>query len=221
MKKNGFTLAEVLVSISVIGVISALTLPNLITNISMAQVGPTLAKAVNTLSNANKAILKDYDCERLTETGLLDDVNSYIDELANYTTLARYDSYNGYTYEDIDSEVKDGAPVISNTGIVYILSPIDNEFSEGKYSAQEDIITRIAIDTNGNKAPNSYGSDIFVFSLLDNGLLLPKGSSFGTDASDSKEAWSQNCPIGAIPEDPTYCAAHIFENNLRVHYKIK
>ena len=47
MKKNGFTLAEVLITLGIIGVIAAITLPTLMSDTTSAQIGPKLAKAVS------------------------------------------------------------------------------------------------------------------------------------------------------------------------------
>ena len=47
MIKKGFTLAEVLITLGIVGVISALTLPSLMNNHTKAQIGPKLAKAVS------------------------------------------------------------------------------------------------------------------------------------------------------------------------------
>lgn len=52
MKKNGFTLAEVLITLAIIGVIATMTLPSLITNTSEQQAKSGFKKIVNTLSEA-------------------------------------------------------------------------------------------------------------------------------------------------------------------------
>ena len=49
MKKNGFTLAEVLITLAIVGLIASLTLPGLNSNISNRRIGPALAKAINNL----------------------------------------------------------------------------------------------------------------------------------------------------------------------------
>lgn len=56
---RGFTLAEVLIVLGIIGVVAALTIPNIATSVQRNQIGPALAKAINTLESANKLILSD------------------------------------------------------------------------------------------------------------------------------------------------------------------
>lgn len=50
MKKNGFTLAEVLITLAIIGVVATLTLPSLMTNTKEQQYAAALKKGVNTLT---------------------------------------------------------------------------------------------------------------------------------------------------------------------------
>ena len=59
MKKNGFTLAEVLITLAIIGVVAVLTLPALMTNTAEQQAKTALKKGINTLTEAaqtNQAI---------------------------------------------------------------------------------------------------------------------------------------------------------------------
>ena len=48
MKKNGFTLAEVLITLSIIGVVATMTLPALMTNVQEQQARTGIKKAINT-----------------------------------------------------------------------------------------------------------------------------------------------------------------------------
>ena len=86
--KKGFTLAELLVTLGVLGVISAVTLPGLINNATDAKIGPSLAKAVASFDHANKAFLSDQDVEALTDTEELKDLKS--GSLYNYLTKENY-----------------------------------------------------------------------------------------------------------------------------------
>ena len=52
MKKNGFTLAEVLITLTIIGVVATLTLPALMTNTAEQQAKTALKKGINTLTEA-------------------------------------------------------------------------------------------------------------------------------------------------------------------------
>ena len=66
MKKTGFTLAEILVTIGIIGVVSALVIPTFTAQTQRAKIGPKLGKAVASFEQATKAILDDAQVDRLT-----------------------------------------------------------------------------------------------------------------------------------------------------------
>ena len=70
MKKNGFTLAEVLITLAIIGVVATLTLPALMTNTQEQQAKTGLKKGINTLTEAaqmNQAIA-GFDYASFNET---------------------------------------------------------------------------------------------------------------------------------------------------------
>ena len=52
MKKNGFTLAEVLITLAIIGVVATMTLPALMTNTAEQQAKTGIKKGINTLTEA-------------------------------------------------------------------------------------------------------------------------------------------------------------------------
>ena len=52
MKKTGFTLAEVLITLTIIGVVATMTLPALMTNVQEQQAKTGLKKGLNTLTEA-------------------------------------------------------------------------------------------------------------------------------------------------------------------------
>ena len=55
--KKGFTLAEILVALGVIGVVAALTIPTVANSINKAKIGPTLAKVIAQIETGNKNII--------------------------------------------------------------------------------------------------------------------------------------------------------------------
>ena len=69
MKKNGFTLAEVLITLTIIGVVAVLTLPALQSNTQEQQARTALKKMSNTFSQAASmnAAVDGFDYSSLTE----------------------------------------------------------------------------------------------------------------------------------------------------------
>ena len=58
--KAGFTLAEVLITLSIIGVVAAITLPTLITNVQEKTTVSKVKKFYNTVENAYQRMIQDY-----------------------------------------------------------------------------------------------------------------------------------------------------------------
>ena len=82
-KKLGFTLAEVLITLGIIGVVAALTAPALVQNAGTAKVGPTLAKVVSTMENANEQILHDEESTKLSSVAKNADEYSFFHNTYN------------------------------------------------------------------------------------------------------------------------------------------
>ena len=67
MIKKGFTLAEVLITLGIIGVIAALTIPHLFNNTKNAHLGSQYAKAISTLENSIGIYLYDNNVKNLVQ----------------------------------------------------------------------------------------------------------------------------------------------------------
>ena len=64
-KLKGFTLAEVLITLGIIGVVAALSAPGLIQHAASAKIGPSFARSVSTLEQALQAYMLDNDSDTL------------------------------------------------------------------------------------------------------------------------------------------------------------
>lgn len=76
MKRQAFTLAEVLITLGIIGVVAAMTIPTLISNTSGAQFKTAYKKALSTLNQAviMNLALDDYDLSTIRNPELLNPV---------------------------------------------------------------------------------------------------------------------------------------------------
>ena len=61
MKRSGFTLAEVLITLGIIGVVAAMTIPNLIANTNGAKFRSQFKKTISTLNQAGLMSQAQYD----------------------------------------------------------------------------------------------------------------------------------------------------------------
>ena len=68
MKKSGFTLAEVLITLGIIGVVAAMTIPTLIANTISAKFRSQFKKTISTLNQAGLMAQAQYDIDYSTPT---------------------------------------------------------------------------------------------------------------------------------------------------------
>lgn len=186
-KISSFTLAEVLITLGVIGIIAAMTLPALITRNQNKALEAALKKNYSILLQAFDMYQAEHG-ERLkpdmiggsnTQTSLKAQIMPYFKVIADCgrnsnthpacipniatNTHNPYKTFNGNLPQL--TLFDDGQFVIEDGSIILIE---DMQGSNNKF---------ISIDVNGrNKNPNKWGHDIFTFQLMDNGQILPMGA---------------------------------------------
>ena len=171
MKKNGFTLAEVLITLAIIGVVATMTLPALLTNTGEQQARTALKKAINTLTEAgqmSKAVEGfNYDeivkSETAPNENTDDGVTQSLVALLRARTAIDYsltadgknftadaDGYKGYSETPTTAVYfRDGSSLLFN-----------NQAEPGG-TMQDDNMTDgfvITVDTNGKKGPNALSN---------------------------------------------------------------
>ena len=203
-KQKAFTLAETLITLSIIGVVAAMTVPTLMGNVTKQQNYVALKKAYNQLQNAIKMIpilegcsSGDYDCagmfdwENVTNIGNMDfqgDLGRKHTYLLAQQFKAQKVCIEGHEpakdcHKGIEKGYLSGGTLrydsafIAQDGTIYISSG-----GHGFY-----------VDVNGNKGPNEYGIDIFAFWLaaestdsIQQGTLMPWGSKLSATYAASK-----------------------------------
>ncbi len=76
-KIKAFTLAEVLITLAIIGVVAALTIPTVITNYQKKMYVTQLKKSYNNLTNAFRTMMANDGVTKLTDTTLWSKIPSY------------------------------------------------------------------------------------------------------------------------------------------------
>jgi prepilin-type N-terminal cleavage/methylation domain-containing protein len=154
MKKNGFTLAEVLITLAIIGVVASLTLPALMTNTKEQQAATAYKKLLNTLTEANQMnqAVSGFDMSSAASTG--DATNSY--EANNNMTIGavvhdRLSLVPGKEKVDL----KRGGTGPSDCAILTDGTSVCLDSSYVKLNQDDYAI--ILVDTNGTKGPNTLG----------------------------------------------------------------
>ena len=190
--KKAFTLAEVLVTLTIIGVVSAITVPTIHKNFRAVQFQTAFKKAYAETGQIAKQMMLDFDTEDLYS--VLNTPNSGgSNESIKYGFAKSIESYykriNNEPQRNITPEMldKNGKPTFykNHTNTTELIKEMfdDGGFElldgralifEGGFSNKPFLIH---YDINGMHAgPNRYGYDLFDFVLAPNGVFYPSGS---------------------------------------------
>lgn len=197
MNIKAFTLAEVLITLGITGIVAALTLPALIQNnrnkalqTGLKRSYSILGQALNMYQAENgeritpemklawdfKPTLMKY-LKTVKDCGYGSNDNSSC--IPNYGTDNENNStnYTTYTGKKLDLQFFDDGQFILADGSLVLLESIS---SERLY---------ISVDVNGyKKKPNRLGQDLFMFQVDKKGNLRPMGAA-GTDFYDKKDSY--------------------------------
>ena len=226
---KGFTLAEVLVTIGIIGIVAAMTLPTVITNyqkkqtvIQLKKVYSILNQAIELSETANENV-KYWNFEQSSA----DFFNMYLRPYINTINSTTRGKTSSIKYTRPNKKPASGITTFnySNTEIVSLED--GTTFYLPKTSTQNQYKS-INVDINGYKKPNRIGRDYFCFSILKDYGLVPygykKSSMMGTifigfDTFD-RETIKNNGVYGCSYNDVTgagmYCAALIITDNWEI-----
>lgn len=182
--KTGFTLAEVLITLGIIGVVAAITIPGLITTYKAHQLHSQFLKSYSTLQQAFKQMEADdvstnpadykstkdslfyktfikylaapTDCGNCYEPKIISGCYDYKKNPSDYRTLDGKSSPPWDWFDAGEIMLQDGTIIL-----------FENSNANQLY---------IHVDLNGyNKKPNIWGYDLFTFHFKD-GELKPMGA---------------------------------------------
>ena len=199
---RAFTLAEVLLTLAIIGVVAALTIPAVITKVTKDQYVVGLKKAYNTLKAVEgNAVQEHGELENwYLSSGsifeqylkphfdILKDCSEETDEacfatgdyrLLSNKTVGNPNEVSGYKF-------------VTSDGVAFLVQSGDWKYPE----------MYITVDVNGSKKPNQFGKDVFVFEFFKNGVK-PYGyysSQEDIDNNCSSEGEGLTCAIKVLSE---------------------
>lgn len=184
--KKAFTLAEVLITLGIIGVVAALTIPTLVNNYRKKQFETGLKKEYSVLLQAldmykqdNETPLKKEDTDQ-SHGEFKNKIKPYLKILidcgdgirdakcvqnGDYTQDKKY-TYKTYSGNIANEDLFDDGQIILNDGSHLLFENMGNGSA-----------VYVSIDVNGyKKLPNKWGEDVFTFQLMNDGKLLPMGA---------------------------------------------
>lgn len=232
-KQKGFTLAETLISLAIIGVVAALTIPALVQKYQERETVSKLKKAYSVISNAYNMVIAEYGT--LDTWGLSTsqwnegedpdwvEPGSSSDSRAKIVQrLSKYLQHNKITIAAGQGETESNYAIYLNDGTILTNFFIDynyhgsNEGNNGsnctaRYGYSKELqqgCAQITIDLNGEKKPNQWGIDQFRF-FITKYAIVPSG----TRDVQSYDSFEKRCAdFNAEPELNHGCAAWVLEN---------
>lgn len=184
MQKQGFTLAEVLITLGIIGVIAAMTLPALINQTQGKELETGFKKAYSVIQAAFNQMSYDegqvINAANYPEREFMPVFKKYFqvskdcglhgceqqssqDDDGNILYISQ--TYKTYNNNPMTTRLIDDGQIFVNDGMLIMVENIDG-------------LIWILVDVNGNmKKPNRLGHDLFAFQVMDNGKLLPMGAN--------------------------------------------
>ncbi|MDD3013384.1 MAG: type II secretion system protein [Candidatus Gastranaerophilales bacterium] len=200
--KLGFTLAEVLLTLTIVGIISSMVIPGLIQDTQNAELKTALKKEYGSLSQVTNLLISDYSIPST-------DAASLMDGFGNYLNVAKKCTGTDYSCWHLAGYWKTVANVPITSGLNYTPAYILNDgslvswfnysggvcFSLNQAAVGTSICNVIVFDINGFKGPNKVGYDIYAATVFKN-KLVPNGPTTDYNDCNRSSTSSSNTSAG-------------------------
>ena len=200
ISKVGFTLAEVLITLGIIGVVAAMTIPSLYNSMQKRVTVSKLQKTYSELANAAKLSLDTSGGALFTDEGSRRE--RFEKYLAPHLKLTpRKVTANELIYYQASGARETGLALIRGSSTQYYMPSgvsllVDNSEVNGAAHAWITGIS-ILIDINGySNPPNRFGRDAFIMVLYSDGNI-------SLTYSDDGEAGTVNRPREVLKDGPS------------------
>lgn len=228
MKKKAFTLAEVLITLGIIGIVASMTIPTLIANYKKTQYVTALKKAYSTWNQAINLMSSDSgtpgDLASFFEST---DTATMGDKIALYFKVAKNcrntDSgcfAKSYSWNLNNSPIKTDKDsgsfsyrFITTDGMSVLIGLFDTGGCTGHNASLTRMCATVQIDVNGLNPPNIFGRDIFEL-FIDN----DKGPAMMATGEKRYLYWySYGCNPPTL-QSGEYCGGRIIDENWQMNY---
>ena len=189
MKRFAFTLAEVLITLGIIGIVAALTMPTLIAHYKAKVLEAQFKKSYSTLTNATKMLVQQ-DVSPYDLTTVAERVEAYSKVLNASKCTTNYCSgkWNNLAgNKGLQVNIINRTALNLNDGSLVLFGPVD------------PVYNWIVVDINGpKKGPNRAGHDLHIFKIMQNNNLIPLSSGHDTRRCSIKsmDQWGADSYFG-------------------------
>ena len=216
---GAFTLAEVLVTLGIIGVVSAMTVPTLMQNYQRQSYVTQLHKVYNEVEQALLRYQTDRNALNLTEAGLSSQAawNAMVPQY--FKTVKVCDSSLTPCFPETSSYKKiSGVALNANVYSVQTSYVLASGASVRFYRAVSgNRICYLQVDVNGQKGPNILGRDLFTLSIYNDGTIDDDGSSAPLSEADRNTLFERDCN-GNTGAGDYGCFGKILNDNWQMTY---
>ena len=214
--KFGFTLAEVLITLGIVGVVASMTLPTLNNNVQKQTYEAGAKKAYNIVSNAVSMYMVDQGADDLSETPLYnnqDGLRAFVNKYFRVIIDCGNDYYSDNGASCFSKEIYSldhSAKTTLNAHCMHIVTIADGmafcfdsqtvtNISDGSGDSEDEVNVgdaiissdtplTIEVDINGPKGPNASGRDLFYMAVNRNGVVISPPNSCVTTTQEGRNA---------------------------------
>ena len=190
MRKLAFTLTEILITLTIVGVVAVLTVPNISKNIYTKSDIATLQSTLKNITDSVKTMMIDERVTRISDSSLyISTMNNFFDKYLKVIQVCNildpsncfaeeYKSISGKTYpleQDVSYafQVTDISPIATlPSGASIIFGDNEQLFVRANDNFKDvdgNSVNVFLVDVNGPKPPNVIGVDFFAFQMDDRG----------------------------------------------------
>lgn len=225
-KYNAFSLAEVLVTLIILGVIASITIPSLRKTSNERVYITGLLKAQSELTQATKTLKRtvgpistwtDFSNAQNAKQQIIDVYKTVMPSVSTLTAAYDINPLNGTAQNNNESENQGGSSSKddedSEDEAMFTAIPNDSTTivtADGMVytlasvnnctaaNASSKNCFRVVVDVNGSKKPNMVGIDIYAFDVMKNSDVVPVMGACPPSGGSSDYGWG--CTAKAIAE---------------------
>ncbi len=226
---RAFTLAEILITLGIVGVVAVLTIPSVMKNYKNRMYTAQLEKVYSQISNATSAIMADERVDDFYETRA-----GVAAQMANGEYVAGLPYFFNTYFKTIKKNCIDGDEPCAKSGAdtyktiggsavggfsanTYCIQTANGATICGFYNPNNKCMS-LAVDVNGLEAPNIAGRDLFSMDIHRNGSISDYNSgcadnSFGCAASGCTKG-----NTGGVYDASCGCLTSVMESGWKMEY---
>ena len=224
MTKKAFTIAEVLITLGIIGIVAAMTLPSLVGNYQKKQTAMQLKKVYSLMQQAHRRAEADYESVQYWDFSLDGKefseryIKPYYKIITDYDKTEFPEDYHTHCLKD-GRECDGFGSFTTASKIILVDGTLLAIHRAGTGGENNTVFITIIVDINGLKKPNKYGRDIFMFSVQPANGVLPYGvgnlAGLTQTASYDRQLLL-NRESRSCQKDGIFCAALIMTDNWEI-----